>query len=51
LEGRSTGSACHNTAVGEFAGILGWIALIIGEPVVLVMLLADVIIWLIKRER
>lgn len=40
-----------HTATGEFAGILGTVALMIGEPVVLVLLLADVIVWLIKRER
>ena len=40
-----------HTATGEFAGILGTVALMIGEPVVGVLLIADIIAWLIWKNR
>ena len=39
-----------NTSVGEFAGILGQIALIIGEPVVVGILIVDVIAWILYKR-
>ena len=40
-----------NTSVGEFAGILGQLALIIGEPVVVVILIVDVIAWFLYKKK
>jgi hypothetical protein len=39
-----------NTAVGEFAGILGEMVLLIGEPIVVVLLIIDAIAWNMSRE-
>ena len=38
------------TSVGEFAGIFGQLALIIGEPVVGGLLLIDIIVWVIYKK-
>ena len=40
-----------NTSVGEFAGILGQLALIIGEPVVVIILIVDVIAWFLYKKK
>ena len=37
------------TSGGEFAGILGQLALVIGEPIVAVLLIADLIVWRVNR--
>ena len=37
------------TSGGEFAGILGQLALVIGEPIVAVVLIADLIVWRVNR--
>ena len=37
------------TAEGEFAGILGEVALLIGEPIVLTLLFIDFIAWYIRK--
>ena len=39
-----------HTSVGEFAGILGQLALIIGEPIVGGLLIIDIIVWLIWKK-
>ena len=39
-----------HTSVGEFAGIFGQLALIIGEPVVGGLLLIDIIVWVIYKK-
>ena len=39
------------TSAGEFAGILGQLALIIGEPVVAGILIVDVIVWLLYKKK
>ncbi len=39
------------TSVGEFAGILGQLALIIGEPVVVGILIVDVIAWILYKKK
>lgn len=39
-----------NTAEGEFAGILGETALLIGEPIVVVLLIIDAIVWYKSRK-
>lgn len=39
-----------NTAEGEFAGILGEMALLIGEPIVVVLLIIDTIVWYKSRK-
>ena len=40
-----------NTSVGEFAGILGQLALIIGEPVVVGILIVDVVAWILYKKK
>ena len=40
-----------NTAVGEFAGILGEMVLLIGEPIVVVLLIIDIIAWNMSRRK
>ena len=40
-----------NTAEGEFAGILGEMALLIGEPIVVVLLIIDIIVWFKSRRK
>ena len=40
-----------NTAVGEFAGILGEMVLLIGEPIVVVLLIIDAIAWFKSRRK
>ena len=40
-----------NTAEGEFAGILGELALLIGEPIVVVLLIIDAIVWYKSRRK
>ena len=40
-----------NTAEGEFAGILGELALLIGEPIVVVLLIIDAIAWFKSRRK
>ena len=40
-----------NTAEGEFAGILGELALLIGEPIVVVLLIIDAIVWYKSRKK
>ena len=40
-----------NTAVGEFAGILGEMVLLIGEPIVVVLLIIDAIAWYMSRRK
>ena len=40
-----------NTAVGEFAGILGELTLLIGEPIVVVLLIIDAIVWYKSRRK
>ena len=40
-----------NTAEGEFAGILGELALLIGEPIVIVLLIIDAIAWYTSRKK
>jgi len=40
-----------NTAEGEFAGILGEMALLIGEPIVVVLLIIDAIAWFKSRRK
>ncbi len=40
-----------NTAEGEFAGILGELALLIGEPIVVVLLIIDAIAWYMSRRK
>ena len=40
-----------NTAVGEFAGILGEMVLLIGEPIVVVLLIIDAIAWNMSRRK
>ena len=39
-----------NTAEGEFAGILGEMALLIGEPIVATLLIIDAIAWHMSRK-
>ena len=38
-------------AVGEFAGILGQLALMIGGPIVAVLLIADLILWKVAKSQ
>ena len=40
-----------NTAEGEFAGILGELTLLIGEPIVVVLLIIDAIAWNMSRRK
>lgn len=40
-----------NTAEGEFAGILGELALLIGAPIVVVLLIIDAIAWFKSRRK
>lgn len=40
-----------NTAEGEFAGILGELALLIGKPIVVVLLIIDAIAWFKSRRK
>ena len=40
-----------NTSVGEFAGFFGELALKIGEPIVVVLLIIDIIIWKVNSRR
>ena len=40
-----------NTTVGEFAGILGELTLLIGEPIVVVLLIIDAIVWYKSRRK
>jgi len=40
-----------NTAEGEFAGILGELTLLIGEPIVVVLLIIDAIAWFKLRRK
>ena len=40
-----------HTAVGEFAGILGELALIAREPIVGGLLLIDFIVWLVNKKK
>ena len=40
-----------NTAEGEFAGILGELTLLIGEPIVVVLLIIDAIAWFKSRRK
>lgn len=41
----------YKTAVGEFAGILGELALIIGEPIVAVILIIDIVVWRVDKKK
>jgi heme/copper-type cytochrome/quinol oxidase subunit 3 len=40
-----------HTAVGEFAGILGQLALMIGIPTVVILLIIDIIVWKVNKGR
>ena len=40
-----------HTSVGEFAGILGQLALAIGEPVVGGLLIIDIIVWIVYKRK
>ena len=40
-----------STSGGEFAGILGQLALIIGEPVVVGILIVDIIAWILYKRK
>ena len=38
------------TSVGEFAGIFGQLALMIGEPIAAVFLIGDLIVWKVSKK-
>ena len=38
-------------STGEFAGIMGEIVLIIAEPVVIILLIIDVVLWLVNKNK